>query len=161
MAFKKCVLCDGELKPKIIDKKFTVNNQTLLIPNVPVIECSQCKEQYFNPEASRYIDEQVEKFRAGEMESELEVKIKEIRAGKGLTQQEVAKKLGFSVARFSEIERNKRVPNVLLALKLANVLDCSINDLYKLRPFMRIGHLPYDVNNYQDSENISPDLEKV
>lgn len=135
-ALNKCVLCNGELKSKIIDREFDVDGQIIVVPNVPVIECSECGEQYLNSDASKYIDEQVEKFRAGEIDSGLEVNIKKIRTRNGLTQQDVAQKLGFSVARFSEIERNKKVPSIQLALKLAEVLDCDVNELYKLKPFM-------------------------
>lgn len=136
ITLNKCVLCNGELKAKIIDREFNIDGQTFIVPNVPVIECSECGEQYLNPDASRYIDEQVEKFKAGQIAPGLEVNIREIRTRKGLTQQDVAKKLGFTVARFSEIERNKKVPSIQLALKLADVLECNVNELYKLKPFM-------------------------
>ena len=129
-----CVLCNGEIKSKIIDKEFHVNGQILLVPNLPVMECAVCGEQYLNPDVSRYIDEQVDKINAGEPDSGLMVNIRAVRTSKGLTQQAVAKKLGFTVARFSEIERNKKVPSIHLALKIAEALDCDVNDLYKLKP---------------------------
>lgn len=76
-------------------------SQILVIPKIPVVECAQCGEQYMNVDASKHIDEQIEKFRLGELESGLEVNIRKIRTQKGFTQQDVAKRLGFTVARFT------------------------------------------------------------
>lgn len=138
IALNKCVKCSGELVSKIIDKEYNVNGQKIIIPNVPVMECVNCKEQYLNSDTSKYIFDQIRKLRSGEIDSELEVNIKEIRNKKGLTQEEVAKKLGFSIARFSEIERNKKIPSVLLSLKIAQALECDINELYKLKTIIKI-----------------------
>lgn len=122
---KKCVICNGELKPKIVNQVYN----KVTVSNVPVLECINCKEQYLNPEASRYIDEQLKI----NLKPELEVNIKSIRSSKGLKQEDIANKLGVSIQRYSEIERNKKTPSILLALKLADVLDCDVNELYKLK----------------------------
>lgn len=129
MNLKLCVLCNGDLLPKIVDKEFIQDGQKILVNNIPVLECKNCKEQYLNKETSKYIDEIIKE----QKEYELDVRIKEVRVGKGLTQKDVAQKLGFTVARFSDIERNNKVPSILLALKIANALECNINELYSLK----------------------------
>lgn len=135
LELKKCVRCDGEIAGKIIDWTVEVDGNQYVIPGVPVMECRECGEKYLNPEASRYIDRQLEKIQNGE--PELEVRIREVRLARNKTQEEVAREMGFSVSRLSEIERNKKTPSVTLALKLARTLNCDVNELYRLRPLRR------------------------
>lgn len=131
LELKKCLRCDGEIKGRIIDWAVEVDGTEYVIPEVPVMECRECGEKYLNPEASRYTDRQLEEMLSGE--PELEVRVREVRLARGKTQEEVAREMGFSVSRLSEIERNKKTPSVLLALKLARVLNCDVNELYRLR----------------------------
>ncbi|HHV57541.1 MAG TPA: helix-turn-helix domain-containing protein [Firmicutes bacterium] len=137
LELKKCVLCDGEIEGKIIDWTVEIDGNSYVIPDVPVMECRECGEKYLNPEASRYIDHQLEEMRNGG--PELEVRVREIRLAKHKTQEEVARAMGFSVSRLSEIEHNKKTPSVLLALRLARVLGCDVNELYRLRPHTKEG----------------------
>jgi YgiT-type zinc finger domain-containing protein len=139
---KKCVLCDGEIKGRIIDWAVEVDGTEYVIPDVPVMECRECGEKYLNPEASRYIDRQLEETRSGG--PELEVRVLEARMARGKTQEEVARQMGFSVSRLSEIERNKKTPSILLALKLARVLDYDVNQLYRLRPVVKKDRVPVE-----------------
>lgn|GEM_PF-1527186 len=130
LELKKCVRCDGEIKGKIIDWAVEVDGTEYVIPDVPVMECRECGEKYLNPEASRYIDRQLKEIQNGE--PKLEVKVREARLARGKTQEELAREMGFSVSRLSEIERNKKTPSVKLALKLAGVLGCRVEDLFAL-----------------------------
>ena len=131
LELKKCVICDGEIAGKVINWEVEVDGRKIIIPEVPVMECKKCGEKYLNPEASRYIDQEIERSKKGKLD--LEVKIKEIREKKLLTQEELAKRMGFSISRLSEIERNKKTPSILLGLKLARALGCDVNELYRLR----------------------------
>jgi len=41
--------------------------------------------------------------------------------------------MGWAKQRYNAVEKNKSVPSVLLALKLANALECDVNEIYKLK----------------------------
>lgn len=55
--------------------------------------------------------------------------LKKIRKDKGLTQNELAKKLGMRPSAISRYEHEFRSPNLKTAQKLAEILGCSIDDL--------------------------------
>lgn len=50
----------------------------------------------------------------------------------GLTQVQVAKKAQISERGYQYIEAGKRVPNVYIALKIARVLNTTVETLYPL-----------------------------
>jgi len=131
LELKKCVLCDGEIVGRIIEWKVEIDGKEYVIPDVPVMQCQKCGEKYLNPTASRYIDQQIKSMKNGG--PEMEVRVRNVRKAKNITQEELGKRMGFSVARVSEIERSKKIPSVLLALKLARALGCDVNDLYRLK----------------------------
>jgi len=56
--------------------------------------------------------------------------IAKIRKRKGLTQMELAELVGVNRFHISNIERGKSLPSVKLLIKIANVLDVSLNDLF-------------------------------
>ncbi len=56
--------------------------------------------------------------------------LKNIRLEKGLTQNELAAMLNITVSYLSKIENEKKLPNVLLAIRLANALDCNVEDIF-------------------------------
>jgi DNA-binding XRE family transcriptional regulator len=41
--------------------------------------------------------------------------------------------MGWSKQRYNMVWRNKKVPNILLALKPTYALGCDINDIYNLK----------------------------
>lgn len=55
--------------------------------------------------------------------------IKRIRKDKGLTQQELALKVGVSQPMIGQIERETKIPTMLLGKEIADVLNCSLEDL--------------------------------
>lgn len=57
-------------------------------------------------------------------------RIAEIRKQKGYSQQELAKALNISVDYLNRVERGKREPSLKLAVRIAKMLDCSLNDLF-------------------------------
>ncbi len=57
--------------------------------------------------------------------------IKDFRKKQGLTQEELAEKLGLSFQTVSKWENAKSVPNTLILPTLASFLGCEIADLYK------------------------------
>ena len=52
-----------------------------------------------------------------------------IRQKKGISQKELAKRVGITQAYVSEIETGMRRPGYELFLRLADALDCSLDDL--------------------------------
>lgn len=57
-------------------------------------------------------------------------RIKEFRTKRGLRQKDVAKMIGVSVPSISYYERGKKKPSINNALKIAQVLDTTIEDLF-------------------------------
>lgn len=59
------------------------------------------------------------------------LKIKEIRKEKGVTQKELAEKIGISYNYLSNLENNKFEIKLGLLLKISNVLNLDIKELYE------------------------------
>jgi putative transcriptional regulator len=49
-----------------------------------------------------------------------------------LTQEELAKKINVSRQTINSIEKNRYVPSTILALKLAEIFNKSVNDIFIL-----------------------------
>ncbi len=131
MKLNNCVHCGADLENRIINWVEYVNGHKLEVPDVPAMVCPKCGEQYIHEKVLKQIEDEREKLQA--KKEELEVRLKEIRSLKGLTQEEVAKRMGFTVSRYSDIENNRKKPNILLALRLAKVLQCSVDEIYKIK----------------------------
>lgn len=63
-----CLCGRGKLHEGVTELKIRVQNNILVIKNVPARVCDLCDEAYISPETSRRIDEIMEKYRAGELE---------------------------------------------------------------------------------------------
>lgn len=55
--------------------------------------------------------------------------LRQARIEKGLTQKQVAEKSGMAETQYQGYENNRRVPNVLIAAKLASVIGCTLDSL--------------------------------
>ncbi|KGA98159.1 XRE family transcriptional regulator [Alkalihalobacillus alcalophilus ATCC 27647 = CGMCC 1.3604] len=62
----------------------------------------------------------------------LKNRLKELRAREGLNQTDLAKKIGASRQTISLIERGDYAPSVILALKLANFFEESVESIFRL-----------------------------
>lgn len=62
----------------------------------------------------------------------LKNRLKDIRSARNLTQADLAVMAGVSRKTINTIENEVFVPSTLLALKLAEVLDCRVEDLFYL-----------------------------
>ena len=60
---------------------------------------------------------------------EIKINLREIRKQKGLTQKELAKLSGVSVAYISMLELQKRLPTIFILVNLAKVLNVKVGDL--------------------------------
>lgn len=66
------------------------------------------------------------------VEPRLGSKLKDVRAAAGLTQAELADRVGVSRKTINTVENGVFVPSTLLALKLAKTLKCKVEDLFFL-----------------------------
>lgn len=57
--------------------------------------------------------------------------LKNVRKNKNLTQKELAAKLNLDQSTISKYEKNIILPNIMILKKLAQVLDCSVDELLK------------------------------
>ena len=58
--------------------------------------------------------------------------LEELRKAAGLTQQELSESAEVSRKSINAIENGVYVPSTVLALKIAETLDCNVEDLFKL-----------------------------
>ena len=63
----------------------------------------------------------------------LKNRVKELRAGKGINQQELGKLVGVSRQTISLIERGDYSPSVTLALTIAKVCGVTVEDVFYLQ----------------------------
>jgi putative transcriptional regulator len=65
-------------------------------------------------------------------ESALNIRLKLVRTELGLTQAELAVRVGVSRKTINTVENGVFVPSTTLALKLAAALGCKVEDLFQL-----------------------------
>ena len=65
-------------------------------------------------------------------ESALNIRLKLVRTELGLTQAELAARVGVSRKTINTVENGVFVPSTTLALKLAAALGCKVEDLFQL-----------------------------
>jgi len=61
----------------------------------------------------------------------MDVKIKELRKSRGMTQEELASRAGITPVSLSLIENNKHLPTMDVACRLAKALHPHLDDLFK------------------------------
>lgn len=71
-------------------------------------------------------------------------KIKEIRKAKGLSQEQVAEKIGIDRAQYSRVETSKSKPTLTTLEKIGNALEVDLIEFFK-----EDGN--YDINSYRQS----------
>ena len=59
--------------------------------------------------------------------------LKEARAALGLTQADLAARVGVSRKTINTVENGVFVPSTILALKLAATLNCKVEDIFSLK----------------------------
>lgn len=65
-------------------------------------------------------------------EGTVESSLRQRRTDAGLTQEEIARKVDVTRQTIIAIERGNYVPSVLLALRLAKVLGCRVEELFNV-----------------------------
>lgn len=66
------------------------------------------------------------------MEPAVANRVKELRAERGWTQEELARAAGVSRQSINSIERNRYVPSLALALTFARVFGCAMDEIFHL-----------------------------
>jgi putative transcriptional regulator len=66
------------------------------------------------------------------MGDEVSNRVKDLRAGKGWTQQELADAVGVSRQSINSIERDRYVPSLALALSFARVFRMPVEEIFTL-----------------------------
>jgi transcriptional regulator with XRE-family HTH domain len=56
-------------------------------------------------------------------------RLRELRIARGLTQPEIAERVGTSASNISDLERGIKVPTLTTVARLADALDCNVSDL--------------------------------
>lgn len=54
------------------------------------------------------------------------------RAKKDITQEDLAKRISVSRQTINSIEKNRYVPSTVLALKISNVFEKNVNEIFEL-----------------------------
>jgi putative transcriptional regulator len=67
------------------------------------------------------------------MKQEVQNRVHELRTKRGLTQEELAEKLGVSRQTIIAIEKGNYTPSVLLALKIAKAFSEPVEHLFTIR----------------------------
>jgi putative transcriptional regulator len=67
-----------------------------------------------------------------DMPPTLQNRVRELRLGRGWTQQQLAEAVGVSRQSINSIECNRYVPSLPLALMFARVFRCSTDDIFTL-----------------------------
>jgi len=55
-----------------------------------------------------------------------------MRLARGLTQPEIAERVGTSASNISDLERGIKVPTLTTVARLADALDCSVTELVEV-----------------------------
>ena len=58
-----CFMCKGELKEKKVNYMVDLESTIIIIKGVPARVCNECKEQYFDDETSKNIENIVNKLK--------------------------------------------------------------------------------------------------
>jgi transcriptional regulator with XRE-family HTH domain len=59
-------------------------------------------------------------------------RLREMRIERGLTQPEIAARIGTSASNISDLERGIKVPTLTTVARLADALDCNVTDLVRV-----------------------------
>lgn len=57
-------------------------------------------------------------------------KLKDLRDYHGISQRELARRIGVGKTTISEIERGVRLPNVLTAIRIARALETTVEEIW-------------------------------
>ena len=84
----------------------------------------------------------------------MNIQLKKFRLLKGLSQDEMAEKLGIKTSRYGTWERGERMPSLKQAFDCAVILECSIDDIAGYTPSVEYADPDQQaLNHYFESMN--------
>ncbi len=86
-------------------------------------------------------------------------RIRELRKSKGLTQEELAEKADMSVTFLGEVERNEKLPGLLIFANIVEALDTTAD--YILRDTLPSGQQYVDDETLKMLDKLSPKHRKI
>ncbi len=116
----------GLKEPNIIEDK--INEMMKKLSHVP----SELEDKLFKPEElafDNFISYILSKMREGK---ELKTNIKELREKMNISSMQLAEKVGVPIQTIKYLEEGSYNPSLSLAYKIANVLNCKVEDLFQL-----------------------------
>ena len=116
----------GMKDPHIIENK--INEMITKISTIP----GELEDKIFKPEAlafDNFISYVLSKMREGER---LKTSIQELRERVNLSAAQLAEKVGVPIETINYLEEGRYNPSLALAYKIAEILNCKIEDLFKL-----------------------------
>ena len=66
-------------------------------------------------------------------ESNIITNLKSVRESRGMTQQELADRIGMRRETILHLENNRYIPSLEMALKIAQVFDLRVEELFQLK----------------------------
>lgn len=64
-------------------------------------------------------------------------RVEELRVAKGISRQQLADAVGVHYQTIGYLERGEYSPSLVLALKIAKVLDAEIPEIFSIKPFRK------------------------
>ncbi|WP_274362927.1 helix-turn-helix domain-containing protein [Paenibacillus thermotolerans] len=140
----KCVHCrNTSAKNTVITKEFVINGKTLVVENIPIIECTNCHEKFFDKEANEFIDHQIQIFEAEGLEN----KAKELVKSKGITQEKLGQMLGgISKQRVNQILNSSNI-DIKTAYKITKLINEPIEKVFVHRDIIKEEDNKYYIRN--------------
>lgn len=115
------------------------NGKVFVIENIPALQCDSCKEIFFTPEASRYIDKQLSIFRSEGFINDS----KDVIKLKGLTHEQIGERLGnVSKQRVGQIVKSDHLDTRVM-IKLSQAVNEPVEKLFKFKHIERVENRYY------------------
>ncbi|MGM1044860.1 MAG: YgiT-type zinc finger protein [Bacillota bacterium] len=125
----KCVECGSKDLSNIEHTmEHQENDKTLVIENIPAIQCNTCSEIYITPQASKYIDKQLAIFRYEGFENAA----KEVIKNKGITQEQLGVALNVTKQRANQILSDGNL-DAQTMIKVSKVANEPVEVLFRFR----------------------------
>ncbi|OZB98045.1 YgiT-type zinc finger protein [Paenibacillus sp. XY044] len=129
MSLTKCVECgSNEFKPIEYTMEHQENDKTLVIENIPAVQCNNCNEIYITAEGSKYIDKQLAIFRNEGFENAA----KEVIKNKGITQEQLGNALNVTKQRANQILSDGNL-DAQTMIKVSKAVNEPVEVLFKFR----------------------------
>lgn len=129
LTLSKCVECGSTNLTEILHTmEHQENGKTLVIENIPAVQCNNCKEIYITAEGSKYIDKQLAIFRNEGFENAA----KEVIKSKGITQEQLGNALNVTKQRANQILSDGNL-DAQTMIKVSKAVNEPVEVLFKFR----------------------------